>query len=186
VVVQAGSLLVGATLLWASLSKARHLDVFAEQIADYRLVPYRLVRLVAVAIVAAEALAALLMVPAGTRRAALVLAVILLLAFTSAQLHAFLTGRRIACACFNATDPLETIGAHSIVRTVVLLALAATAALSGGAGFSAHVVLVALLLGTLVALVAETVRLLVDLAPITRALAASVQPVGGSAEGASG
>ena len=51
----------------------------------------------------------------------------LFVVFGGALASAYARGRHIACACFGGNSELELVGAHSIVRTALLLALAVVA-----------------------------------------------------------
>lgn len=82
--------------------------------------------------------------------------VLFLVALTSAYAH----GRKIACACFGGNGELETVGVHSLVRTSLLLVLAAVAILPAHGGQPLEVVGLAAILAGVVAIASELARLL--------------------------
>ena len=63
-------------------------------------------------------------------------------------------------ACFGGSGELETVGPPTIVRTGLLLLLALAAAVAGGTPFEPVQLVVAPLLGAVVALLSELTRLL--------------------------
>ncbi|MGH8515507.1 MAG: MauE/DoxX family redox-associated membrane protein, partial [Gammaproteobacteria bacterium] len=118
---------IAAVLGVAAVTKARHLAVFREQIADFRLLPYWSTKVAAPAIVAAEGLASVgLLVPAARREAA-GLALLLFTIFLAALVAAWIQGRELECGCFGGSNELDSVGAHSVVRTVMFSVLAVVA-----------------------------------------------------------
>jgi hypothetical protein len=179
-VVGAAALAAGAVLIAAGLAKARRPSVFAAQITDYGIVPVSASRLLARLIPVAELSAGALLVaglvgPAAVRQAGAGLATGLFAVFLAALGSAYARGRDIACACFGGNGELETVGAHAIVRTALLLVLAALAigpaAPAVTPGGAAAAVGLAVLLAALVALVSELTRLL---GPLRRGTAAII------------
>jgi Methylamine utilisation protein MauE len=175
-IVGAAALLVGAVLIGAGLPKARRPGAFAAQIAGYGLVPWGLTRFLARLISSLELAAGVLLL-AGLgasrplRQAGAGLAVILFAVFLAALASAYWRGRDIACACFGGNGELETVGAHSIVRTALLLALAVAAVLPASGGRPFDVAGFAVILAALVAVISELTRLLGRLRHETAAIA---------------
>ena len=179
-VVGAAALVAGAVLIAAGLPKVRRPRVFAAQIADYGIVGANAARLLARLVPVAELLAGALLLagvagPAPVREAGAGLATGLFAMFLAALGSAYLRGREIACACFGGNSELETVGAHTIVRTALLLVLAALAIGPGAAsvtpGGTAVTAGLAVLLAALVALGSELARLL---GPLRRGTAAII------------
>jgi hypothetical protein len=175
-VVGAAALLAAVVLIAAGLPKALRSGIFAAQIADYGLVPVGMTRFLARLISSAELAAGALLL-AGLvasprlRQAGAALAMILFALFLIALASAYLRGRDIACACFGGSSELELVGAHSIVRTALLLVLAVAAVfpVSGGRPFA--VAGLAAVLAALVALASELTRLLGQLRRATAVIA---------------
>jgi hypothetical protein len=90
---------------------------------------------VAVAVVGAEAAVPVLVVVPGSAGAALVLAMVLLTAFTVAMGRAVRRGVRTACRCFGATA--RAPGRASLARNGILLAVAAAGLVARSAGVPA-------------------------------------------------
>jgi hypothetical protein len=170
----AAALLVGIVLICAGLPKAVRSGAFAAQIADYGLVPRALTGLVARLISSLELSAGVLLL-AGLaaphlRQAGAGLAVILFAVFGGALASAYARGRNIACACFGGNSELELVGAHSIVRTALLLALAVVAVFPASGGQPFEVAGLAAILAALVAMASELTRLLGRLRRATAAI----------------
>jgi hypothetical protein len=172
-IVAAAGLLVGIVLICAGLPKAVRPGAFAAQIADYGLVPRALTGVVARLISSLELSAGVLLL-AGLaaphlRQAGAGLAMILFAVFAGALASAYARGRSIACACFGGDSELELVGAHSIVRTALLLALAVVAVFPASGPRPFEVAGLAAILAALVAMASELTRLL---GPLRRATAA--------------
>jgi hypothetical protein len=147
------------------MPKALRSRAFAVQIDDYGMVPRGATRFIARLISSSELAAGGLLLagleaPPPVRQAGAGLAMILFGLFLVALASAYRRGRDIACACFGGNSELETVGAHSIARTALLLALAAVAVLPVTGGRPLEVAGFAALLAALVALVSELTRLL--------------------------
>jgi Methylamine utilisation protein MauE len=173
-IVAAAALLVGVVLICAGLPKAARPGAFAAQIADYGLVPRALTGPVARLISSLELSAGVLLL-AGLaaphlRQAGAGLAVILFAVFGGALASAYARGRNIACACFGGNSELELVGAHSIVRTALLLALAVVAIFPASGGQPFEVAGLAAILAALVAMASELTRLLGRLSRATAAI----------------
>lgn len=164
-IVSAAAAVAGAVLIAGGLSKVIKPRVFAVQIADYGIVPGAVARVLARVIPLSELLAGALLLaglaaPPPVRQAGAALAMILFGAFLAALAHVHARGRDIACACFGGDSELETVGAHSIVRTGLLFALATMAVLPARGGQPFGIAGLAVLLAALVALASELTRLL--------------------------
>jgi methylamine utilization protein MauE len=173
-IVAAAALLVGVVLICAGLPKAARPGAFAAQIADYGLVPRALTGPVARLISSLELSAGVLLL-AGLaaphlRQAGAGLAVILFAVFGGALASAYARGRNIACACFGGNSELELVGAHSIVRTALLLVLAVVAIFPASGGQPFEVAGLAAILAALVAMASELTRLLGRLRRATAAI----------------
>jgi putative oxidoreductase len=171
----AAAVVTGAVLIAAGLPKALKPGVFAGQIADYGIVPAAMTGFLARVISAAELLAGVLLLaglaaPPRLRQAGGGLAMILFAVFLVALSSAYMRGRTIACACFGGDSELETVGAHSIVRTGVLFAFATVAVLPVPGGRPLDIAGFAVILAALAALVSELTRLLGRLRRATAAL----------------
>lgn len=161
--VGAASLAVAIVLLSAGLTKVSKSSGFAEQIADYGILPYGASKIAARLIPTAELAAAGLLAigligPAPAREVGGLIAVGLFAVFLLALASAQLRGREIACACFGGDGELETIGTHSLVRTGLLLVLAVMASIPGRSGGVADVVALAVALGALIMVLSEVAR----------------------------
>ncbi|HEY2578715.1 MAG TPA: MauE/DoxX family redox-associated membrane protein [Streptosporangiaceae bacterium] len=174
-VIGAAALVVGAVLIWAGLPKAMRPGVFAAQIADYGIVPVGLTRFLARMVSSSELASGIMLLaglfaPPWLRQVGAALAAALFMLFLGALGSAYARGRNIACACFGGSSTeLETVGAHSIVRTALLLVLAAVAVFPASSGRPFVVGGLAVVLAALVALVSELTRLL---GPLRRETAA--------------
>jgi hypothetical protein len=114
--------------LHAALGKWRDRAAFAAVLANYRLVPLRLVPALAVLVPAAETVAALLLLPAATRAAAVCLGAGLLAAYGVAIGINLRRGRHdLDCGCTGPADR-RPIAAWMVWRNFALAAVLATAA----------------------------------------------------------
>jgi Methylamine utilisation protein MauE len=176
-------------LLGAGVPKVRASSTFAEQVTDYGILSRGVSRIAAVLIswlevVAGGALILGLLLPAPIRQIGAGLAIVLFATFLAALMSARARGANIACACFGGNSDLEKVGAHSLVRTGLLLALAVVA-LSPSSGAQPLVVLgLAAILGALVALCSELVRLMGELRVATRDVIQELEAVARSRSGA--
>ncbi len=123
---QAMRIVVGALFVWASSTKIPDMAGFAENVANYRMVPAALVPAVAAAVVGVELVAGLaLLANVWSRAAALVLAA-LLAVFTAGVTSVVVRGIDVACGCFGGTAPATW---WTVLRDVALLGLALAVAL---------------------------------------------------------
>lgn len=164
-VVDAAAFLVGVVLLAAGVPKAYSANKFAEQIADYEVLPPRAAGAAARVVSSVELVSgALLLVGLSgvpvLREIGAGLAALLFAAFLAVLTIALAKGRAVPCACFGGSGELETIGRHSQVRAALLLGLAMLATLHTGPDLSVAALGLAALLAALVALISEMARLL--------------------------
>ncbi len=118
---QAMRIVLGALFVWASTTKIPDMAGFAENVANYRMVPAALVPGVAAAVVGIELVAGLALVAnVWSRAAALVLAG-LLAVFTAGVTSVVVRGIDVACGCFGGTAPATW---WTVLRDVALLGLA--------------------------------------------------------------
>ncbi|MEO7039422.1 MAG: MauE/DoxX family redox-associated membrane protein [Candidatus Elarobacter sp.] len=120
--------LIGAVFVVAGFSKAGHADVFAAQIAGFRLLPQLVIAPLALVLPYLEMLlGGYLIVGLFTRTSAWI-AVVLLGAFDAAIASAVVRGLTISCGCFGPNDTTVTSWAE-VARDAVLVVLAAIVAL---------------------------------------------------------
>ncbi|MEW9550505.1 MauE/DoxX family redox-associated membrane protein, partial [Nonomuraea sp. NPDC050783] len=127
----AAYLVVVVVLLVAAAGKARDVRAFAADVAGYRLLPPRLAVPATWGVVAAEVAAAGLLSVPSTRTSGGVLAAALFAAFLAAMGTALGRGLDVPCGCFGGSA--DRVGPRTLVRTGLLLVLAVTAAVAGGA-----------------------------------------------------
>lgn len=121
--------LLGALFVYAAATKVGDMGQFAEEVANYQLLPPSLVPLVAAALPGIEILAgALLIADIGARGAALVVAG-MLLAFTVGLAQALGRGVDLRCGCFGGS---EIATWWTVARDVALLAMATLVLWLGG------------------------------------------------------
>jgi len=113
---------LGAVFLYAGAIKAFDARGFADDIANYQLLPGLLVPTVAAALPWVEMAAGLSLVLGRWSRGAALLVGGLMTAFTLALLQAFARGIDLTCGCFGGDAPADWT---TLVRDLVLLAGAA-------------------------------------------------------------
>jgi putative oxidoreductase len=118
---RAARFLLGATFLWASVTKVPDMAAFAESVANYRIVPPALVPVVAAAVVGVEIAAGVALILNVWARAAALLLAALLAVFTVGLASALARGIDLACGCFGGTDAATW---WTVLRDVALLAWA--------------------------------------------------------------
>jgi uncharacterized membrane protein YphA (DoxX/SURF4 family) len=129
----AGRMIVGVAFVWAGVSKAADLRTFAEEIANYQILPASMVSWLAAVLPGIELFAgALLIVGYWVRPAALVTSGMLAV-FIVALSQALARGINLRCGCFGGAD-MATWGT---VGRDVLLWIPALAALWWGGGVGA-------------------------------------------------
>jgi uncharacterized membrane protein YphA (DoxX/SURF4 family) len=117
----AARIALGALFVYAAATKLPDMAAFAEDVANYRLVPSRAVPALGSAVVGLELAAGLaLALGVAARGAALVLSG-LLVVFVGALSHALLRGIDLRCGCFGGDAP-ATWG--TVARDGVMLAAA--------------------------------------------------------------
>jgi Methylamine utilisation protein MauE len=181
----AGATAVAGILAFAAISKARILTVFAEQIADYGFVPYRLTLPAAGAITILESVSAGLLLVPDTREVGAGIAALLLALFSVVLLVTKRRGREVSCACFGGSAELDTVGWHSLARTLGLLVLAIAAMSGTNSALTAGSLAASVLLTILVFLLAELVRLSTDIWPRGRLMIADRPTLRAEAQGGS-
>jgi len=117
----AARVLLALAFGYAALTKVGDMQQFAEQVANYQLLPAGLVPAVAAAVVGVEIACAVLLLLGLLVRPAALVAVLLLAAFIGALSLALARGLDLTCGCFGGTEPAtwDTVG-----RDVVLLGVA--------------------------------------------------------------
>lgn len=121
-------ILIGALFAVAALAKLGDLHAFAEQIHNFRLVPWGLENLSAITLPWIELVAALALVFGVRARAGGVVAAVLTALFTVAVLIAMARGLDVECGCFGTGDATR-VGLLKVVENLAMLAVALTASL---------------------------------------------------------
>lgn len=111
-------LALGGLFIYAALTKLPAFDTFAEEIANYRVLPALLVAPAAVAMPGIELLAGLLLVLGRWVRPAALLLSVLLGVFIVALSQALLRGINLSCGCFGGSE-LATWG--TVARDALFL-----------------------------------------------------------------
>ncbi len=119
---------LGALFVWAAATKLPDMAAFAQDVANYRVVPPVLVPWVASAVVGIELLAGLALIFGAMVRPAAVVLAGLLAAFTLFLSQALLRGIDLRCGCFGGD---ERASWWTVVRDVAMLAAAAMVARGG-------------------------------------------------------
>ena len=173
-VAEACTFVGAAAFLLAGLAKLRHISLFAEQVADYGILPYRSTRVAAVTVIVLELAVCTMALTPVTHTDGLVLGSLVLLLFTAAQVSALVRKLSISCGCFGRSperDSLDRIGPASLARNASLM-VAAGVGLSSTPHYAAGALVGALAIVPLVltacALCQETARLLFVLEPWRR------------------
>ena len=113
---------LGAIFLYAGVVKALDVRGFADDVANYQLLPGTLVPLVAAALPWIEIGAALALFAGRIARGAALLIGALMAAFTVALVQAFARGIDLSCGCFGGDAPADWT---TMARDLALLGLAA-------------------------------------------------------------
>lgn len=119
---------LGGLLLWAAAAKLPDMAAFAEDVANYRLVPPALAPAAAAIVVGVEAVAGALLAIGRMERAAAAVAAALLALFTGAVTQALVRGIDLRCGCFGGE---ESASGLTVARDVLLLAVAVALAARG-------------------------------------------------------
>jgi uncharacterized membrane protein YphA (DoxX/SURF4 family) len=117
--------IVGGLFLYAASTKVPDMAKFAEEVANYRLLPGALVPVTAAAVVGIEIVAGLALVAGVHARAAAVAISGLLVVFTAGIAQALLRGIDLTCGCFGGE---EAASWWTVVRDLAMLAPAAAVA----------------------------------------------------------
>lgn len=102
---------LGVVFIAASVDKIQNPQSFAENIANYRMMPYQLINLVAIMLPWIEIVTGSLLVMGIWTKANAVIASGMLVVFSLAILQALMRNLDISCGCFS-TDP----SAHKMTR----------------------------------------------------------------------
>jgi uncharacterized membrane protein YphA (DoxX/SURF4 family) len=121
-------ILIGAVFVVAGFSKAGHAEVFAAQIAGFRLLPQIVIAPLALVLPYLEMLLGGYLIVGLFTRASAWIAVALLAVFDLAIASAVMRGLTISCGCFGPNDTTVTSWAE-VARDAVLVVLAAIVAL---------------------------------------------------------
>jgi uncharacterized membrane protein YphA (DoxX/SURF4 family) len=128
-------LVVGATLIWASLDKIAHPAAFAVSIHHYRLAPIALLHPFAMLLPVVEFVTGIALVLGVARRGAALIAAFLMVVFIVAIASALARNLDISCGCFNTTGG-HKVGLDLLWRDLLLLAAAAVPLLAARDPFS--------------------------------------------------
>jgi uncharacterized membrane protein YphA (DoxX/SURF4 family) len=126
--IRTSQVLIGGLLAIAALAKLGDLHAFAEQIHNFRLLPWGLENLSAIILPWVELVAGLALVLGVRARAGGVVAVGLMAVFTVAVLIAMARGLDIECGCFGTGDATR-VGLLKVVENSAMLAMALAASL---------------------------------------------------------
>jgi putative oxidoreductase len=122
-------IVLGGLFVWASGHKILHPQLFAEEVANYGILPPVLVNLCALILPWVELIAgSFLILGLFTRSSALTLCLLLLVFLIAISLNLF-RGIQIECGCFG---PGEELGWPTLVRDLLMLALGAQVLFSDG------------------------------------------------------
>jgi putative oxidoreductase len=114
-------IVLGALFIWAAVTKLPDMAAFAQDVANYRVVPAALVPFVAAAVVGVELLAGISLVAGVMERAAAAVIAWLLVTFTVFLCQALLRGIDLRCGCFGGDEPASW---WTVARDLVMLAAA--------------------------------------------------------------
>ena len=118
-------IVLGALFIWAAVTKLPDMAGFAQDVANYRIVPAALVPFVASAVVGIELLGGIALVAGVMERAAAAVIACLLVAFTVFLSQALLRGIDLRCGCFGGDEPASW---WTVARDLVMLAAAVVVA----------------------------------------------------------
>ncbi len=121
---------LSVVFLAAAVAKFRDLSAFRTALGGYRLLPERYVSSLALTVPSLELACAALVWTPMTRQLGAVLATVLLAAFSLVLVVALVRHEQVDCGCFG-TSTQQQISGTSLVRNVLLAALALAVVLSG-------------------------------------------------------
>ncbi len=108
--------------LYAGVVKIANPVLFAEQIDNYRLLPYLLVTIMAIFLPWLEVFCALLLILGKWTRGASLILMVLVAVFLVAIASAMARGLDITCGCFGATAESSKVGWQKLIEDVFLFA----------------------------------------------------------------
>ncbi len=114
-------LTVAGVFLWAGGQKARHPQLFALDLEAYRLLPTGLIVPIAYYVPWLEIMTALALFVPALRRAAIVMAMAMLVIFTLMLTVAWARGLQINCGCFGAAGHDATDFRIAVLRNLLLI-----------------------------------------------------------------
>jgi putative oxidoreductase len=114
-------LALGALFIWAAMTKVPDMAAFAQDVANYRVVPPALVPFVAAAVVGIELLAGIALVSGFLARPGAIVIAALLAVFTAFIAQALLRGIDLRCGCFGGDEPASW---WTVLRDLAMLAAA--------------------------------------------------------------
>ena len=120
-VVLACRVVLGALFIWAAITKLPDMAAFAQDVANYRVVPALLVPFIAAAVVGIELLAGIGLVSGFLARPAAIVVAALLAVFTVFITQALLRGIDLRCGCFGGDEPASW---WTVLRDLAMLAAA--------------------------------------------------------------
>jgi putative oxidoreductase len=122
---------LGVLLLWAAAAKLPDMSAFAQDVANYRVVPAAFVPYIAAAVVGIELLAGIALVTGMMARPAALVVAVLMLAFLAFLAQALLRGIDLRCGCFGGNEPASW---WSVARDGAILGAALAVARDRGQG----------------------------------------------------
>jgi len=120
---------LGALFIWSAASKVPDMARFAQDVANYRLIPASLVPYAAAAVVGIELISGLALLTGIAARPAAILVSLLLLAFIVFLAQALLRGIDLRCGCFGSD---ERASWWTVARDLLMLAAALVVATATG------------------------------------------------------
>jgi putative oxidoreductase len=120
-IVMACRTVLGALFIWAAITKLPDMAAFAQDVANYRVIPAVLVPFGASAVVGIELLAGAALVAGIMARPAAIVIAGLLTAFIVFLAQALLRGIDLRCGCFGGDEPASW---WTVVRDLAMLAAA--------------------------------------------------------------
>jgi putative oxidoreductase len=118
-------IVLGGLFIWAAVTKLPGMAAFAQDVANYRVIPAALVPVLAAAVVGIELLAGIALVTGLMERPAAAVLAVLLAAFTALLTQALLRGVDLRCGCFGGD---ERASWWTVLRDLVMLAAAVAVA----------------------------------------------------------